>query len=136
MVASLKEAILKETTQAFLCQNCRFIFSETGTADASVRVCPRCNSKNTVKQARQAPAADTQSESADKKTVRLATQHYKIGSTQRVFGETKEAWKSFHSSEIASCPHCGGTRFSLDFKHKEKVCLNCGTVLSLRRKQV
>jgi hypothetical protein len=58
------------------------------------------------------------------------------GSGQRVFGDTKEAWKSFHASEIASCPHCGGVRFTLDFKHKEKVCSNCGAVLSLRRKQV
>ncbi len=131
MVVSLKEA-----TPAFLCQNCRLIFSGTGAVDALTRVCPRCNSKNVVKQAKQAPAANMQSESADEKTVMPATQHRKIGSTQRVFGETKEAWKSFHSSEIASCPHCGGTRFSLDFKHKEKVCSNCGAVLSLRRKQV
>ena len=107
------------------CQNCRLVFS-----DLEARACPRCNSTHLIRHVKKSEGAEKQTDAVGPHSV----QH--TGSTQRIFGDTKDAWKSFHSSEVSSCPQCGGTRFSLDFKHKEKVCSNCGAVLSLRRKQV
>jgi uncharacterized protein (DUF983 family) len=47
---------------------------------------------------------------------------------------TKQNWKQFHSTGAASaCPNCGGTDFTRDYKHKERVCKKCGTILSLPR---
>jgi uncharacterized protein (DUF983 family) len=58
-----------------------------------------------------------------------------VAGGQRVFGDTKDAWKSFHSSSPSNCPKCGGTEFHRDFKHKEKTCKKCGEISSLRRPQ-
>jgi hypothetical protein len=52
----------------------------------------------------------------------------------RVFGETKEAWKSFHAAEVKQCTKCGGTDFRLDWKHKEKTCIKCGEIYPLPRR--
>ena len=131
--------ILEETV--FTCQNCHFSFPSS-----EANVCPRCNSKRLIKKhgdfKRDAGGVSVKKQELQKQ--KQESQKQELQNTRvllqkdsaRVFGDTKEAWKSFHTSEMSSCPYCGGTRFSFDFKHKEKVCSNCGAVLSLRRKQV
>lgn len=102
------------------CENCKFTF-EVGST------CPRCNSQKirektvTVVPASGAPA------SGERKTMVFDR------GGQRVFGDTKEAWKSFHQRVQTACAKCNGVKFKTDYKHKEKTCENCGEIYPLPR---
>ncbi|MFH1056891.1 MAG: hypothetical protein V1717_03800 [Candidatus Micrarchaeota archaeon] len=104
-----------------LCLNCHFRF-ERGT------YCPRCNSHKIRElefKEKEAPAPGQE---------RKPLVFDKSG--QRIFGDTKDAWKSFHSSVQTACPNCGGTDFGMDHKHKEKTCRKCGEIMPLPRRPV
>ncbi|GEM_PF-1068421 len=68
-----------------------------------------------------------------------ATEQPRVYSTSgsMVYGDTKDAWKSYHSNPsggASGCPHCGGTAFELNYKRKEKICKKCGEILPLPRR--
>ncbi|HIH20313.1 TPA: hypothetical protein HA244_03520 [Candidatus Micrarchaeota archaeon] len=105
-----------------LCVNCNFKF-ERGSS------CPRCHSqklrelefKDKKDELQAGPSQPAKPMVFDK-------------SGQRVFGDTKTAWKSFHNKVQNACPNCSGTEFSFDHKHKEKTCVKCGEILPLQRR--
>ncbi|HLD62755.1 MAG TPA: hypothetical protein VI875_02725 [Candidatus Norongarragalinales archaeon] len=105
-----------------LCLNCNFKF-ERGT------YCPRCNShkvKELEVKELEKPAAGA--EPQERKPMVFDK------SGQRVYGDTKEAWKSFHSQVQNACPGCTGTEFTYDYRHKQKVCKKCGEILFMPRR--
>lgn len=103
------------------CLNCKLVFRGVGSA------CPRCNSKNvrknvSAKPERKAAVAHPASDAAKRAPFRA------------VYGDTKNAWQSFHNTSVTQCPACGSTEFENDFKHKQKYCKKCGEIISLRRR--
>ncbi len=105
-----------------LCLNCNFKF-ERGT------YCPRCNSHKLKElEAFEKPAAPGEGEAQERKPMVFDK------SGQRVYGDTKEAWKSFHSQVQNACPNCSGVEFTYDYRHKQKVCKKCGEILFMPRR--
>ena len=104
----------------FICSNCKLKFEA-----AEAAVCPRCTSKRIgrlVEKTVEKPAGSA-----------AAAGKPHVYSSQ-ILGESKDSWKSFHSQEVAACPECGGKEFELNWKHKEKICKKCGTILNLPRR--
>src|SRR3989338_8386898 len=100
-----------------LCLNCNFKF-ERGD------FCPRCSSRKVRElEFKEKPPSEEKPKPMvfDK-------------SGQRIFGDTKTAWKSFHNKVQNTCLNCSGTQFSFDHKHKEKTCVKCGEILPLQRR--
>ncbi len=118
------------------CKNCRLEFK----ADDNSRVsrCARCDSdkleitRDPISDAK--PGASVVATSGAKP----ATDAPKVYSTggAMVYGDTKDAWKSYHSNPSGGlgCPHCGGTSFEFNYKRKEKICKKCGEILPLPRR--
>lgn len=106
------------------CKNCRLEFN----ADDNARIekCPRCSSKSL--DFKREPPKEAVPGAVKKDDKRIYT------SAGVVYGETKEAWKSFHAVEAKACQKCGGTEFARDFRRKEKVCKKCGEIFSLPRR--
>ena len=102
------------------CLNCNYRF-ERGEN------CPRCHSRKVKELEFKEKPFDP---SEEKKTLVFD----KTG--QRIYGDTKEAWKSFHNRVQNACPNCSGIEFSFDHKHKEKTCLKCGEILPIPRRPV
>ncbi|MFH1779824.1 MAG: hypothetical protein ABH803_01615 [Candidatus Micrarchaeota archaeon] len=100
----------------FFCKNCRHIFE----ASDDQTTCPRCSSKHTEKK--------------EEKSV-SNTGVQKFYTTKGiVYGDTKNAWKSYHASrDVKQCAKCGGIDFKNDYKHREKICNSCGEIYSLPR---
>lgn len=106
----------------FVCSNCKFKFEAP-----EAQVCPRCTSKRIERLAEKAaekPAAGAARAGAEKP-------HFY---SSQILGESKDSWKSFHSQEVAACPECGGKEFEFNWKHKEKICKKCGTILNIPRR--
>ncbi len=99
------------------CENCRFSF-ENGDS------CPRCYSKKIR-------VFEKKTEPAGAPVERKPMVFDRSG--QRVFGDTKAAWKSFHQRVQNDCSKCGGKEFKMDYKHKEKTCIKCGEIFPLPR---
>ncbi len=107
------------------CKNCRLEFSADD--DSRVDQCPRCSSAHLDKQ---------REFTAPRPAVASAPKVYSATGAI-IQGDTKDAWKSFHTSATsAACPRCGGKEFERNFKRKEKTCKNCGEILPLPRKFV
>lgn len=123
----------------FVCLNCNFRF-ERGS------FCPRCNSRKLKQLEFKEPVkatagvagsvgapgtvASTETKPVDNKPLVFDK------SGQRVYGDSKEAWKSFHKQVQVACPKCGGVKFHYDMRHKEKTCANCGEILFMPRRPV
>jgi len=112
------------------CMNCKMRFEAEDEPD----VCPRCNSGR-VRPFGQEEYSKPKSFLGPVEKEFSSSAPVRLQGGQRVFGDTKDAWKSFHSSSPSNCPKCGGTEFTRDFKHKEKTCKKCGEISSLRRPQ-
>ncbi|MEM4255502.1 MAG: hypothetical protein QXR53_04220 [Candidatus Norongarragalinales archaeon] len=104
-----------------LCLNCHFKF-ERGT------YCPRCNSHKLKELEAKEPAEKPDETLQDKKPMVFDK------SGQRVYGDTKQAWKSFHNQVQNACPNCGGVEFDYDHRHKQKICKKCGEILFMPRR--
>ena len=102
-----------------VCLNCNFRF-ERGD------FCPRCSSRKT----KELEFKENPAEEGPRKPMVFNREG------QRVFGDTKDAWKSFHNKAQNACPGCGGTDFSFDHKRKEKSCVKCGEILPMPRRPV
>ena len=113
------------------CLNCKMRFESVEEPD----VCPRCNSGHVRPFGQEAPRGSPKSLLGPVEQTQERKAFVHVAGGQRVFGDTKDAWKSFHSSSPSNCPKCGGTEFNRDFKHKEKTCKKCGEISSLRRPQ-
>lgn len=128
------------------CKNCRLEFK----ADDRSRVsrCPRCDSDRldiTRDPLPDAPIANkpgdvqvgatTAGQTGAKPASSDSPKVYSTSGTV-VYGDTKDAWKSYHSNPSggAGCPHCGGTSFEFNYKRKEKICKKCGEILPLPRR--
>ena len=100
-----------------VCQRCRHAFVSTSTA---LTECPRCHSSNVIcKALTPGEAAATEAAQSHKESLTTG----------------KQSWRDFHSSGTSQkCPKCGSTRFKLDYKHKERICINCGELLPLPRR--
>lgn len=117
------------------CKNCRLEFK---TDDNSrVSRCSRCDSdkleftRDPLPEAKAGDGAVTAAKPA-------SSDQPKIYSTSgaMIYGDTKDAWKSYHSNPAGGlgCPHCGGTAFEFNYKRKEKTCKKCGEILPLPRR--
>jgi len=104
-----------------VCLNCNFRF-ERGT------YCPRCNSHKIKELAQKEFEKPAAGEAAERKPMVFDK------SGQRVYGDTKTAWKSFHNQVQTACPSCGGAEFDYDHRHKQKVCKKCGEILFMPRR--
>ncbi len=102
------------------CSNCKLSFE--ADEDSNVRQCPRCSSKN-LKFVR-----------AEKEFEKREPQRRFYTSQGIVYGETKDAWKSFHQQDAKACAKCGGIDFDLNFKRREKTCKKCGEIYPLPRR--
>jgi len=106
------------------CQNCKFEFE----AEEAVR-CPRCSSQKIILKKiidkTLKPNIPQEGGAQEKKPF-----HY---SSSQIYGDTKEAWKSFHSQDVKACRRCGGTDFEINFRVKEKVCKKCGEIMPFQR---
>lgn len=115
----------------FVCLNCNFRF-ERGS------FCPRCNSRKLKQLEFKEPVKTTgtpasavsspEAKPADNKPLVFDK------SGQRVYGDSKTAWKSFHNQVQTECPKCHGVKFNYDMRHKEKTCANCGEILFMPRR--
>ncbi len=110
------------------CKNCQLQFNADD--DRRVEQCPRCSSKH-LEKTRELPLVVEGAAPAEKPAEGDAPRVY--GSEGRVYGDTKDSWKSFHSTESRACPNCGGGQFQRDPRRKEKTCIKCGSVLPLAR---
>jgi len=117
------------------CKNCRLEFK----ADDNSRVdrCPRCDSDK-LEKTREPVEPKVENRPGDRQigaTGHEAPKVYSSGGSV-VYGDTKDAWKSYHSNPVggAGCPHCGGTSFEFNYKRKEKICKKCGEIMSLPRR--
>jgi len=91
------------------CQSCFYEFN----SDDPLEPCPNCHSHDVKR---------TKGKVIEKSI------------KKEVSKSTKSSWKEFHSSGSSNeCPDCGGSEFTRDFKHKEKVCKKCGHILALPR---
>ncbi len=106
------------------CKNCKLEF----TTDDSSKLtrCPRCSAGKDKLDLQRDPLEAPKTSADPKKVV--------YSSSGIVYGDTKEAWKSFHRVESKACPKCGGTDFERDFKRKEKTCKKCGEIYPLARR--
>lgn len=111
----------------WLCANCKYRFE--GGEDMAA--CPRCTSRRVSVVEERLPEPAAAAPTAEEKP--HVPRSYKFYDP-RVYGETKEAWKSFHAAEVKACTKCGGADFRLDWKHKEKVCIKCGEIYPLPRR--
>lgn len=101
------------------CTNCRLSFKADD--DSFVRECPRCSSTKLRKELDKKPDAPKE----------FKPRVYNASGV--VYGDTKDAWKSFHAQDVKTCK-CGSTEFDLNWKRKEKVCRKCGEVYALPRR--
>ncbi len=106
----------------FVCSNCHFKFEAAGA-----QVCPRCTSKR-IEQVLEKKREDAAGAKPG------AAEHKPFIYSHRVLGESKDSWKSFYAQEMTVCPECGGKEFEINWKHKEKVCKKCGTIINLPRR--
>lgn len=104
------------------CENCKLEFESEDPLN-----CPRCSSRKIKKSFPKKPFDD-----------KAATEKRPGGvvfSTRDLSGrEGKEGWREFHSSEVKACSECGSVDFTLNWKHKEKVCNKCGSIFPLPRR--
>ncbi len=118
------------------CKNCRLEFK---TDDNSrVSRCSRCDSDKL--EFTRDPLPETIPAATPAGTAKPGTESSpKVYSTSgaMVYGDTKDAWKSYHSNPgggASGCPHCGGSAFEFNYKRKEKICKKCGEILPLPRR--
>lgn len=128
------------------CKNCRLEFK----ADDRSRVsrCPRCDSDRLDITRDPLPVVPIENKPSDTQVGATPTtgaskpalgheapKVYSSGGSV-VYGDTKDAWKSYHSNPTGGtgCPHCGGTAFEFNYKRKEKICKKCGEILPLPRR--
>ncbi|MEK6843320.1 MAG: hypothetical protein AABY04_02440 [Candidatus Micrarchaeota archaeon] len=102
------------------CENCKLQFDSEEPQN-----CPRCSSRK-IKRAFDKKKFDTKPIVAAGKPV--YSHHSTIGR------EGKEGWRDFHSSQTKSCPECNGLEFEYNWKHKEKICKKCGSIMPLPRR--
>jgi len=122
----------EEKKKWWQCLNCKMRFEAAEEPD----VCPRCSSGHVRPFGQEDTSGKPKSFLGPvQKEAAAGSGAPRLQGGQRVFGDTKDAWKSFHSSSPTNCPKCGGTNFTRDFKHKERTCKNCGEISSLRRPQ-
>lgn len=109
----------------YFCKNCKHSF-ETPDGD-EVKACPHCQSKHFGPMIVKALIAKT--------PVAAGVPQKKFyTSTGIVYGDTKEAWKSYHvSRDVKQCVKCGNAAFKNDHRHKERVCVKCGEIYPLSR---
>ncbi len=107
----------------FVCSNCRFKFE---VVDA--QVCPRCTSKRIER------VLEKKEEAVEGGKPGALGASKPFIYSHRVLGESKDSWKSFYSQEMTVCPECGGKEFEFNWKHKEKICKKCGTIINLPRR--
>ncbi|NUN11067.1 hypothetical protein HUU53_00275 [Candidatus Micrarchaeota archaeon] len=99
----------------YYCKNCRNEF-EAEDAEA----CPKCHSKHLDKK---------------QEDSKPTTEKKFYSSTGMVYGDTKQAWKSFHSQSLTTqCRKCGSEKFKNDVKHRERICSQCGEIYPLPRR--
>ncbi|MFH0834964.1 MAG: hypothetical protein V1881_01330 [Candidatus Micrarchaeota archaeon] len=103
----------------FECLNCRARFE-----DDEPEKCPRCSSGRLRRASVQEPPKVAVPFTEKKSHVR----------SSMVYGDTKDAWKSFHNQEVKTCLECGGAEFDMNWKKKERVCRKCGAVSRLARR--
>jgi hypothetical protein len=107
----------------YACENCSLHWA----AEEAV-ICPRCSSRKVAPAVEKKKFGDAKTELTGNKE-RVAFSHQSFAAR-----DGKEGWKDFHKSEVRACLECGGVEFDLNWKHKEKVCKKCGSVLPLQRR--
>ena len=106
---------VQDTVVKYYCKNCRNSFETEEEADA----CPRCSSKYLEQK------HEVKKETTSK---RFYTK------TGVVYGDTKNAWKSYHSNrDVKQCSKCGSDDFENNYRRRERICRKCGEIYPLPR---
>lgn len=114
------------------CANCKLKFEAVD--QASVKQCPRCSSRTSLRFEKTDVEKKADAEAAKVIAAEAAEKPKVPATTGIVYGDTKNAWQSFHHNESKLCPKCSGTEFELNYKRKERVCKKCGEILSMPRR--